>query len=327
MKKTFDNISGKISHSVTCKIRSLIAAVLVCILSGGLWGFRCGAQHMAYGENEIEYGISRQDLQVHSVVWKDFPAWREVTFTVNGSLSFITGQYGSVTLDGLTDSDTLEEIQREHKVFSDGKDLVSFDEVTYVINEGIVSAAIPKVYNRNEILDIVRNSFYIVFREKGREHIAGSISPLEETYQVWTADKAGYADTNIEAYLSAFTLSGTYDTVCPLREKAQREGVVLQKEEGNFLNCTVYNNGSEAWCYEARLPHVELWYKGVWAELVSPFADNLADTMIAPGQNREFDIPEEIIAQYPTLMDGIYRLVIYGENEEFVASDTFVVGG
>ena len=30
--------------------------------------------------------------------------------------------------------------------------------------------------------------------------------------------------------------------------------------------------------------------------------------------------------QYPALMDGIYRLVVYGENGDFAVSDTFVVG-
>lgn len=327
MEKTVDNISRKISYSVTCKIRSLIIAALICTLFGGLLGFWCGAQHMALERNGIAYGISGQELHVHSVVWKDYPEWREVTFTIDGSISFITGKNGSITLDGLTDPVAMEEIRREHNVSTDGKDLVYFDDVTYVIHEGAVSATIPKVYDRNAILDVVGNSFFMVFREKDREHIAGSIPLLDEAYQAWTEEEAGYSDTNIDAYLSAFTLSGTYGDQRPLREKEQKEGVILQKEEGNFLNCTVYNNGSETWCCETQLPHIELWYKGVWIELVSPFADDLTAVMVEPGQDRGFDVSEEIIMQYPALMDGIYRLVIYGENEEFVVSDTFIVGG
>ncbi|MDE7416734.1 MAG: hypothetical protein K2N44_10630 [Lachnospiraceae bacterium] len=303
----------------------LTAALICCVLLGGILGFRWGEQHMALEKNEIEYGISEQDLHIYLVEWKDYPAWREVSFSIDGSISFITGQNGSIILDGLTNPDALEETQREHNVSTNGKDLIYFDAVTYVINEGAVRAAFPKVYNRNVIIDTVCNSFYIVFREEDTDYIAGSISPLDKAYKVWTGDEVQYFDTNIDAYLSAYTLSGTYADIRPLREKAQKEGVVLRKEEGNFLNCTVYNNGSEVWCYEAQLPHVELWYKGVWIELTSPFADNLMTVMIEPDQNRGFNVPEEIIMQYPTLIGGIYRLVIYGENEDFVVSDTFIV--
>ena len=196
-----------------------------------------------------------------------------------------------------------------------------------MINEGIVHATIPKIYDRNVIIDAVRNSFYFVFHEKDTDYVAGSIYPLDTGYKVWTEEENNYFDTNIDTYLSAFTLSGTYDDVSPLHEKTQKEGVVLRKEEGNFLNCTVYNNDPDVWNYEAQLPHVELWYKGVWIELTSPFAINLMTVMIEPGQNREFNVPEETITQYPTPIDGIYRLVIYGENEEFVVSDTFIVEG
>lgn len=156
MEKTVDNISREISYSVTFKIRSLIIAALICMLSGGFLGFRCGVQHRAMERDGIAYGISGQELHVHSVVWKDYPAWREVTFTIDGSISFITGKNGCITLDGLTDPDALEEVRREHNVSTDGKDLVYFDDVTYVINEGAVSATIPKVYNQNVILVEIR---------------------------------------------------------------------------------------------------------------------------------------------------------------------------
>ena len=37
-----------------------------------------------------------------------------------------------------------------------------------------------------------------------------------------------------------------------------------------------------------------------------------------PVKDKKIDIPEETIMQCPTLIDGIYRPVIYGEYEEFV---------
>lgn len=312
-----------------CKMSTFMIAIaiLVGMLFGGLCGIWWGTQRAALEKNVITYGISGQNLHVRSVVWKDFPTWREVAFSIDGSISFVTEQNGRIALDALANPEALEEIHREHNVASNGKALVFYDEVTYVINEGVVSAEIPKIYHsyNNAVVDTVNNSFYMVFREKDTECIAGSIFPLQETYTVWTKEQAKYSDTNIDTYLSAFTLSGTYGGNYPLCERAQKEGVILQKEEGSFLDCTIYNQGADVWCYEAQLPHVELWYKGVWIELISPFANNLVIAEIEPGQNRGFDVPAETIMMYPALIDGIYRLVVYGENEEFVASEIFIV--
>lgn len=332
-----------------CKARSFVtvpvitAAVLIGMFFGVLFGIWWGTRHAAYcirhdtddmthtplEENEITYGISDQNLRVHSVEWKDFPSWREVAFSVEGSISFITEQNRRIVSDAFANPEALEEIHREHCVASNGKDLIYYDEVTYRINEATVNTVIPKVDTPYDIvvMDTVNNSFYIVFSEKDSEkeveYIAGSIFPFGETYTVWTKEQAAYFDTNIDAYLSVFALSGTYGGSQPLRERTQREGIVLKKDEGSFLNCTMYNHGSDVWRYETQLPHVELWYKGMWLELLSPYADNLTTAEIKPGQNRGFAIPDETIAKYPSLIDGIYRLVIYGENEEFVVSDTF----
>lgn len=332
-----------------CKVRSFMIvpvitiAVLIGMFFGVLFGIWWGTRHAAYctrhdtysmmhtplEENEITYGISDQNLRVHLVEWKDFPSWREVAFSVEGSISFITGQNGRIVSDAFANPEALEEIHREHCVASNGKDLIYYDEVTYRINEATVNTVIPKVHTPydNVVMDTVNNSFYMVFCEKDSEkeveYIAGSIFPFGEAYTVWTKEQATYSNTNIDAYLSAFALSGTYDGGQPLRERTQREGVALKKDEGSFLDCTIYNFGTDGWRYETRLPHIELWYKGVWLELIPPYADDLMTAEIELGQNRGFAIPDETIAKYPTLIDGIYRLVIYGENEEFVISDTF----
>ena len=79
--------------------------------------------------------------------------------------------------------------------------------------------------------------------------------------------------------------------------------------------------------YEDELPHIELWYKGIWIELKSPFDYNLTSKTINPLESTNFETPKEILDQYPTPLRGIYRLVIYGENEEFIVSNTFFYGG
>lgn len=320
-------VERKKPYFAGCKMHSLISAVLIGILVGAFCGIWSGRQRAAPEHDEITYGISGQELHVQSVVWTDFPAWREVTFSINGSISFITDQNGRIVFQALANPEALEETRREHNVFSDGKDLVCYDEVTYEINAGKVNATIPKMHDRShdDITDTVNNSFYLVFCEQDTEYIAGSILPLEEAYTAWTKEQERHFDTNIDAYMSAFMRSGTYDRESPLCQRVQKESIVLKKEEGSFLDCTIYNHGAAVWRYEAQLPHVELWYKGVWIELISPYAEDLMTVGIEPGQSRGFDIPDETVMQYPTLIDGVYRLVVYGENEEFVVSETFVV--
>lgn len=48
----------------------------------------------------------------------------------------------------------------------------------------------------------------------------------------------------------------------------------------------MYNQGSGAWCYGTQLPHVKLWHKGVWLELIPLYANGLTTAGIDPGQNR-----------------------------------------
>ena len=88
MEKNVDDGLWRSSYFINCKMSILLTAALTCALLGGLLGFQWGEQHMALEKNEIEYGISRQDLHIYSVEWKDYPAWRELTFSVDGSISF-----------------------------------------------------------------------------------------------------------------------------------------------------------------------------------------------------------------------------------------------
>ncbi|MBD5470385.1 MAG: hypothetical protein HDR19_04545, partial [Lachnospiraceae bacterium] len=215
------------------------------------------------------------------------------------------------------------ETHREHNVSSDGSDLVYYDYATYNFNDGKVTVNIPKIYSSNPITDTVNNSYYLTFYENDADYIAGCISVLDTYYTVWTEDEIRFSDVNLDAYLTAFTLSGTYDTVKPLHQISSKEGISLRKEEGSIFAYTIENNTGSSWVYENYLPHIELWYKGVWIELNSPFSYNLMNSTIKPSEIQHFEIPEEIVSQYPTLFPGRYRLVIYGEDGEFIVSDVF----
>jgi len=91
--------------------------------------------------------------------------------------------------------------RREHNVSVNGKDRIYYDDVTYVIDEGTVKAVIPRVRSGNVIRDMVCNSFYVVFRERSADHVAGCIYLLDGVYQHWTTEEADCFDRNMDAYL------------------------------------------------------------------------------------------------------------------------------
>ena len=303
----------------------LVSGSIVFILLGILIGYLWCKSHVEQNGNILQYGVAEQNLTIQSITWKDYPTYRELTFSIDGNISFYTGQNGAIIFNNLADPNAFEETHREHNVSSDGSDFVYYDYVSYNFNNGIVTVNIPKIYSSNPITDTVNNSYYLTFYENDVDYIAGCISVLDTYYTAWTEDEIRFSDMNLDAYLTAFTLSGTYDTVKPLHQISSKEGIDLRKEEGSIFAYTIENNTESSWVYENHLPHIELWYKGVWIELISPFGYNLMNSTIDPLETQHFETPEEIVSQYPTLFPGQYRLVIYGEDGEFIVSDVFSV--
>ena len=303
----------------------LVSGAIVFILLGVLIGYLWCKSHVTQNGDILQYGVAEQNLTIQSISWKDYPTYRELTFNIDGNISFYTGPNGVITFHNLANPNAFEEIHREHNVSSDGSDFVYYDYVSYNFNDGKVTVNIPKQYSSNPITDTVHNSYYLTFYENNVDYVAGCISVLDTYYTVWTEDEIRVSDVNLDAYLTAFTLSGTYDTVKPLRQKSSKEEISLRKEEDSIFAYTIENNTESSWVYENHLPHIELWYKGVWIELNSPFDYNLINSAIKPSEIQHFETPEEIVNQYPTLFPGRYRLVIYGEGGEFIVSDVFPV--
>lgn len=303
----------------------LITVSVACLVLGIVIGYKWYSQHVLLQDSTIRYGAAKQNITIHSICWKNYPSWRELTFSIDGDISFITRENGTIVFNDLTNSDTFEETFREHKVSKNGNDIIYYDIVTYNICGGIVCANLPKTDDQNPIIATIENSYYLTFSEKETNYIVGCISMLDTEYTQWTESEVQYSNMNLNIYLSAFMLSKTYDQVYPLHQKVPKQAISIQKEDGSYLNCTIYNNSDNSWSFETRLPHVELWYKGVWIELNSPYADNLSIVSIAPHESKNITPSNEVNDTYPTLMSGIYRLVIYGENDEFIVSDTFLM--
>jgi len=299
-------------------------AALLTLLVFGL-GYLWGRWHTVPKEDTLIYGVTEQNLNIQSILWNDYPAYRVLTFLIDGTVSFHTKSNGVITLNHLAEPDMLQEISREHNVFYDGKDLQFYDEVTYSLNSGKVTVSIPKTHPDNIICAITDNSYYLTFHESDNDYIAGCISAGDVKYMPWTVEEIRSAALNLDVYLPAFTLSKTYDSTKPLHQKAPRDGITLNKEAENYLSCILYNHTEKDWQYARELPHLELWYKGVWMELESPFDDSLTIGTLKPYETKQFAPPKETMEQYPTPFPGIYRLVIYGEKDEFIVSDSFFV--
>lgn len=297
------------------KKQALWFGVVFLVLLGFLFGYWRGSQHTSLQEKIPQYGVVEQNLSIQSVLWKDYPAYRELTFRIEGTILFHTKTNGMIIFNYLEEPDMLNESSRKH--------LQSYDEVIYNFNNGKVIINIPKIVQDNAIRFITDNSFYLTFHEEDDAYIAGCISVEDTNYVPWTEEEIRNAGVNLDAYLSAFSLSRTYDSTKPLHQKPPKAGITLDKEEGNVLSCILYNNTEQDWQYAQSLPHIELWYKGIWIELNSPFDNNLTLGTLQPSETKRFAPPKETVEQYPTLFPGIYRLVIYGEHDEYIASDPF----
>ena len=216
----------------------LVLGSIVFILFGVLIGYLWCKSHVMQNENILQYGVAEQNLTIESITWKDYPAYRELTFNIDGNISFYIEPNGALTFNNLADSNAFEETRREHKVSFDGSDFVNYDYVSYNFNDGKGTVNIPKRYSSNPITDTVHNSYYLTFYENDAAYVAGCISVLDTYYTVWSEDEIRASDVNLDAYLTAFTLSGTYDTVKPLHQKSSKEGISLRKEEGSVLAYT-----------------------------------------------------------------------------------------
>lgn len=277
--------------------------------------------------DELPYKITTQHLQIQSVLWKDYPAYRELTLMVNGDISFCTKKDATVTFEASANPNAMVETGRKRKLYRTKGSIQACDIVTYQIHNEAIRATIPKIKKDNPISSILENSYYLTFQETDIIYPAGHISALDTEYIAWSAQESQYASVNLEAYLSAFSLSDTYDQTEPLRERPSTQGIILEKEEGSFLNCTLRNDTAQDWNYDQSLPHIELWYQGIWIELNAPFDNNLTIGTLQPSETKQYEIPQETLKQYPTLFQGIYRLVIYGEQGEFAKSEPFFYDG
>ncbi len=73
------------------------------------------------------------------------------------------------------------------------------------------------------------------------------------------------------------------------------------------------------------VPSVEVWNQGVWMEL-STYLDNPATLRILqPGEVHNSMLSAFVRSTFPYFSPGLYRLVVYGGDGTYIATECFVV--
>ena len=300
----------------------LFIGIVIGVKLGTKWSY-----NMEERQNQAQlfhYGVVENDITVTDIEWQEFPNWRNVSCIVQGSFSVNIPKDADITFADLANTDSIKETTREHQVFSDGKELIYYDYVTYEVESGLLEVTGLLKEKDNEIVAATKGYKVSLTWENG-EYFLGYISPLSEVFEVWTDQQNEFAGQNITPYLNTFALSRTYVDTNILCSISVADNMKLSKREGGLLDCTLKNEGTVDWTYSTELPALEMWYKGVWIELKTKW-DNALIVKNCPGMKQEEMVfPEEITDAYPDLFPGLYRLVIYGTEGDCAISETFLI--
>lgn len=299
--------------------------VLVLII-GLIIGLFVATNYAANAADTFRLGLVESNITISNVKWKDFWGWRNISCGVDGRISVNIPKDTDIVFNDLQNPDCIREINREHRVYSDGNELLYYDFVTYEIENGDIAAA-GILKNRDNAITAAACGYKAGFTYgDGSECMLGYIPPGSETFEEWSVQQAHYASMDLTPYLGAFNISRTYDYFTALHSKTGNENVRLIKKDGKLLDCIIENNGISDWSYHVERPVLEMWYCGVWIELDTDIA-YASDDVCHGMSSKEIDIPDSVTDTYPYLFSGLYRLVLYGTKGDYATSDVFVIEG
>lgn len=327
---------------IVCILLGIFAVVTIFVT-----GFQYG-RNRQQAQNDVKqhtmgdcfYSVQNSELFVEDIVWKDYPGWKTVNFQLTGVITvkapkgagaLLTDyQFGTQRTEVLN-PEAWEEIARENRVLSDGEDLIYYDEISYKADSIKIIGTVTNCADNSKIQKAA-NGYYLTIHLKDPEieadeqddYIVGAILPGAQEMQFWSQKENKYAGRNLSVYLDAFHISRTYSDDTALDTKVEAEGVLLEKGGASVFDCVIKNERKEEWCYLADVPALELWYDGIWIEVKSPYASNLMVQRIETGEEKQWD-HSNIEKSYPYLIPGLYRLVIYGQEGDFIATEPFEV--
>lgn len=314
-------------NKATFKIRYLMIIIIFMagIIMGGLFVryHMLAVQEASQRKDDFLYAIEEQMLCIKNVEWKEYPGFRKVSFEMSGTFIMNVPKGDHCVLQNLSDESLLAERDRETFCVSNGSDVLFYDRVEYRLKTAAFQSQ-GLLKKEEEVSDAMQG--YRVTVCIG-EHIVilGYIPPLCEKYYEWSNEENECAKYNYEKYLPNFSLSKTYEDNEPTARRAP--DIYLRKEEGGIFNCIIDNTeGNRDWEFNAGLPTIELWYQGVWIAVNSPFSDNLMLNVCRAGERKEISVPPETTAQFSYFLPGIYRLVLWGADNDFIISESFTIG-
>lgn len=311
------------------KISKTFIYILFLILGIGMGiflnrGWNHALEERKKAGEDFRYGMADCDIAVTDVEWKEFPVWNNITCKIQGNLVVYVPAGAEAEIKDLQNKDSLKETERETKVLTDENGRFFYDEVTYEIEEGIIRAEGLIKVSDNVIENAARGYRAEVVWEDGKDCL-GCILPLNDTFLTWNSLQNEYSDRSVKPYLSAFRLSRTYSDTKTFSSLKEAETIKLIKKEGGIWDCIIQNEGTESWTFCAERPAVEMWYSGVWIELDTGIDSILMTSVCLPGDEFDITVPAEEGKDYKNLLPGLYRLVIYGTEEDYAATNIFEI--
>lgn len=306
---------------------------MICLVAGVIIGLLLGwYQHhnditVSRGEADTSFRLDVLDenLTIVNVEWSEYPGWKNVSFDVHGTFTIQLPVGASIDFCDLENEESLKELQRTSYTTSADGTSISYDVVTYELTNGHVTATGIIKASDNPIASATSGYRVQVEYNTTQAYTLGYLPPDSTVYTPWSSLEQSYGDCDLSPYLSAYQLSRTYIDTSLQPGRTLRQDIAVSKAEDALLNCTITNQSDAAWSFRADLPSLELWYNGVWIEVLSPYDSALMTHTCDANDSYELAIPADINDRYPSLYPGIYRLVIYGTEEDYAVSDRFVV--
>lgn len=308
---------------ITFFLTGVIFGMILGLLIAKLWytdrkDIKESGNDFSYGR----YGIESQNLTVSQVSWQEYSSFRKVSFVLDGDFVINVPDDCTCLISGMEDASDLEEVNRKKLYLTDGDELTAYDQVHYRLNHANIQSE-GMLKGEDAIHDAVSGYRLVVLFGENNETL-GYLPPLSDSFTEWSKEENHYSCNNYEIYLDHFMLSRTYGA--EHSTDRSEEDIKLIKQEGSILNCIIDNtNGSGDWEYNAQVPTIELWYRGAWIELNSPFDSNLAVATCGKGESKEITVSDDTMEEYSYFLPGIYRLVLWGTDGDYIATESFVM--
>lgn len=270
----------------------------------------------------FEYGVISNSLVAENIVWEEYPQFRKVELTLNGSLTITVPHEYVLLPEELQNPDSLKEISRKSKYLSNGSSEVCYDEVVYEFANAEIASNFPKLFDN--IKQDATLGYQLAYPAEDEEIVVGYILPMSNEFHKCSPEEAAYWECTQNIDLDFLSLSKTYIDGNILCTKAQNPLIRLEKGQSGVLDCVVKNDGASVWQY-AYLPVIEVWNQGVWLEIKSSYDDPGVQKGCEAKQSCDIILPESALKAYPYFSPGLYRVVVYGSDGTYAVTESFVI--